>query len=171
MAEEAKKKKDRGLWFREMKSELKKVVWPSKKQVINNTLIVIACCIAVGIFFGNKFLIGLYNNDPAIIAVGSGLLSMVALIQPFQCSQFVLAGALRGAGDTKYTAMVVMLTAMLLRPGLAILFINRFGLGLNGAWYALVVDQVVRTALVFYRYHSAKWLTSFKPAASKAEAK
>ena len=37
-------------WFREMRSELKKVVWPSKKQVINNTLIVIACCIAVGIF-------------------------------------------------------------------------------------------------------------------------
>ena len=37
-------------WFREMRSELKKVVWPSKKQVINNTLIVIACCIIVGIF-------------------------------------------------------------------------------------------------------------------------
>ena len=39
-----------GKWFREMRSELKKVVWPSKKQVINNTLIVIACCIVVGIF-------------------------------------------------------------------------------------------------------------------------
>jgi Na+-driven multidrug efflux pump len=96
---------------------------------------------------------------------------MVAVIQPFQASQFIYAGALRGAGDTKFTAAVTMLTVMILRPGLAILFINRFGLGLNGAWYALVIDQVVRTALVFYRYHSAKWLTSFKPAASKAEAK
>ena len=27
-------------WFREMRSELKKVVWPSKSQMINNTLIV-----------------------------------------------------------------------------------------------------------------------------------
>ena len=54
---------------------------------------------------------------------------------------------------------------------LAILLINRFDLGLNGAWYALVADQVVRTALVFYRYHSAKWITSFKPKTSKAEAK
>ena len=36
-------------WFREMKSELKKVVWPTPKQTINNTVIVIVCCIIVGI--------------------------------------------------------------------------------------------------------------------------
>ena len=48
MAEE--KKKDRGLWFREMKSELKKVVWSTPKQVLKNTLIVIACVLVVGVF-------------------------------------------------------------------------------------------------------------------------
>ena len=128
-----------------------------------------AIVIAVGIFFGNKFLIGLYNNDPAIIAAGTGLLSMVALVQPFQCSQFILAGALRGAGDTKYTAMVVMLTAMLLRPGLAILLVNHVGLGLPGAWYALVADQLLRTTLVFARYNTGKWVTSFKPTSQTAE--
>ena len=26
-------------WFREMKSELKKVVWPTKKQLFNNTFV------------------------------------------------------------------------------------------------------------------------------------
>lgn len=41
-----------GKWFRDMKSELKKVQWPSRKQTINNTLIVIACVIVVGIFIG-----------------------------------------------------------------------------------------------------------------------
>ena len=43
MAEEKKKKTKRKLdlakWFREMRSELKKVVWPTPKQIINNTLI------------------------------------------------------------------------------------------------------------------------------------
>lgn len=28
-----------GKWFREMKSELKKVVWPSRKQLFNNTVV------------------------------------------------------------------------------------------------------------------------------------
>ena len=39
-----------GKWFRELKSELKKVQWPTRKQTVNNTLVVIACVIAVGIF-------------------------------------------------------------------------------------------------------------------------
>ena len=37
-------------WLHELKVELKKVQWPSKKQTINNTLIVIACVIVVGLF-------------------------------------------------------------------------------------------------------------------------
>ena len=36
-------------WFREMKSELKKVVWPSGKQLLNNTLIVLAAVVIVGV--------------------------------------------------------------------------------------------------------------------------
>ena len=49
MAEEAKKK-DRGLWFREMKSELKKVVWPNKKTVMKNTGTVLLCSLVIGAF-------------------------------------------------------------------------------------------------------------------------
>ena len=41
-----------GKWLKEMKSELKKVQWPTRKQTINNTLIVIVCCIVVGVFIG-----------------------------------------------------------------------------------------------------------------------
>jgi preprotein translocase subunit SecE len=37
-------------YFRELKSELKKVVWPTKSQLINNTLIVLLCVLIVGIF-------------------------------------------------------------------------------------------------------------------------
>ena len=51
MAEEAKKKqkkKDRGLWFREMKSELKKVVWPNQQTVLKNTGTVLLCSLIVG---------------------------------------------------------------------------------------------------------------------------
>ena len=36
-------------FFKELKSELKKVVWPSKSQVAKNTVIVIAAVIIIGI--------------------------------------------------------------------------------------------------------------------------
>lgn len=38
-----------GKWFKDMRSELKKVQWPTRKQTVNNTVIVIICCIIVGI--------------------------------------------------------------------------------------------------------------------------
>ena len=39
-------------FFREMKAESKKVVWPSKKQIINNTGIVIAVVVACSVVIG-----------------------------------------------------------------------------------------------------------------------
>ena len=47
MAEEVKKK-DRGRWFREMKSELKKVVWTDRKTVVKNTGTVLLCSLIIG---------------------------------------------------------------------------------------------------------------------------
>jgi preprotein translocase subunit SecE len=36
-------------WFREMRSELKKVVWPTPKQIINNTLVSLSVMVAAAI--------------------------------------------------------------------------------------------------------------------------
>ena len=36
-------------WFREMKSELKKVVWPTKKQVMKNTIVAVTVMVVSGI--------------------------------------------------------------------------------------------------------------------------
>ena len=57
-------------WFREMRSELKKVVWPTPQQVLKNTLVVAACVLCVGVFIwlfdevasvGIAALIGAFN--------------------------------------------------------------------------------------------------------------
>ena len=63
MAEEAKK--SRGTWFREMKSELKKVTWPTKSALINYTLVVLAFIVAMGI---------------VIFVIDSGAAALVQLI-------------------------------------------------------------------------------------------
>lgn len=39
-----------GKWFHELKSECKKIVWPTRKQTINNTAVVIASVVIVGVF-------------------------------------------------------------------------------------------------------------------------
>ena len=53
-------KKDRGKWFREMRSELKKVVWPDGKTTAKNTGTVILCSLGVGVFIWVKTLVSLF---------------------------------------------------------------------------------------------------------------
>ena len=43
-----KAKKDRGKWFRELKSELKKVVWPTPQKTVRDTGTVLLFSLIVG---------------------------------------------------------------------------------------------------------------------------
>lgn len=121
------------------------------------------CGMTVAVLMGLAFVIfgaplsGLYTEDVACIAICVEILWIVAFIQPFQSSQFIVAGALRGAGDTKFVAKLTFFTVLLLRPGLAILAVNGFHLGLPGAWLAITTDQILRSALIAFRYRSGKW--------------
>ncbi|MDR1863901.1 MAG: MATE family efflux transporter [Treponema sp.] len=115
--------------------------------------------------FGRQ-IIALYagdnNESREIIELGSQILRLVALILPFQSSQFILAGALRGAGDTRSIAAIIFVTVLLVRPGIAGLTVTVFHWGLWGAWIALFLDQVLRSFFVLLRYNSGKWKTAIK---------
>lgn len=50
-------------FFKDAKSEFKKVVWPSPKETTHNTVVVIIFCLLAGVFiFGIDSLFGLLNN-------------------------------------------------------------------------------------------------------------
>lgn len=118
---------------------------------------VIALGIAAVFFFFGGHIVAMYNDTPEIVETGSRILMVMAFIQPFQSSQFIVAGGLRGAGDTKATAVVTFLTVLLVRPGFALFSIYVFGWGLEGAWIAMALDQILRTTLIFARFRSGKW--------------
>lgn len=44
-----KVKKDVTRFFKEIRMELKKVIWPNRKQLINNTTTVLVSCLIVGV--------------------------------------------------------------------------------------------------------------------------
>ena len=47
--ESKKEKKDKKHFLKDVKAEMKKVIWPTKKQLINNTVAVIAIVLVIGI--------------------------------------------------------------------------------------------------------------------------
>ena len=70
------------------------------------------------------------------------------------------AGALRGAGDTRVPFYVSLAGMWGVRLILAWLLAIRFGLGVNGAWYAMVTDLCVRGVLMYVRFARGKWKTA-----------
>lgn len=118
-------------------------------------------------FFGARLLISLYldANDPdrdIVLENGVRILRLLALYQPFQASQFILGGVLRGAGDTKATAIIYLITVMIVRPATAALFIYVFEWGLLGGWLSMGFDQFLRYLLVLLRFNSGKWIYAVK---------
>ncbi len=55
-------------YFRELRSELKKVVWSTPKQVLKSTLIVLACVVIVGIFIWMFDFVARFGIDALIKA-------------------------------------------------------------------------------------------------------
>ena len=121
-----------------------------------NVGFVVAIFLGIIFAFWGGDIVSLYNKDKAIIEMGGRIMLFVAFLQPFQTSQFIIAGGLRGAGDTKSTAKITMITVLFVRPVVAMILVFA-GLDLYGAWIALACDQLLRTALVFLRYKSGKW--------------
>ena len=76
---------------------------------------------------------------------------------PAQNAQLVISGGLRGAGDTKWPLFAVICGLLFVRVPLVIFLIKVFGFGVGAAWVAAVIDQYVRSAVVYIRFINGKW--------------
>ena len=117
----------------------------------------VSVVVGLGMFFFGRNIVWLYNQTPEIVNMGGQILMLMAFLQPLQSSQFIIAGGLRGAGDTKYTAMVILITVLIVRASFAVVMVNFLNWGLWGAWIALACDQALRSLLILLRYNSGKW--------------
>jgi putative MATE family efflux protein len=104
-------------------------------------------------------IVGFFTSDPEVIALGTMPLRMVGLIQPLLAGTMIFAGALRGAGDTRWPMLVTGGSIWLVRLPLAYLFALVLDWGLLGAWSALILDLSLRGLLNYLRFRSGRWKT------------
>lgn len=102
-------------------------------------------------------LVEIFIDERDVIDLAVNVMFFVAIFQPFQTTQVVLAGCLRGAGDTRYVAIIMITCILLVRPLAALLAINQLGWGLYGAWAASLFDIALRMVLVYWRFNQLKW--------------
>ena len=127
---------------------------------------------AVGFYFGADWLAVLFvgRQQPEIAAQAAMLVRIVAFGQPPLALLMVLTGAPRGAGDTRLTMIITFIGFLLVRIPLAYWLswdaitlpglhwtIAGWGLGVRGAWYAMLADLVIRAMLTLGRFLQGAW--------------
>ena len=108
-------------------------------------------------FIMPQFLVSLFTNDKDVIELSTMALKIVSICQPFSGASMVLAGALRGAGDTKSVLLITYLGIFLVRIPITYLFLDVLNFGLAGAWIVMTIDLVIRSSLAFYIFRRGKW--------------
>ena len=108
-------------------------------------------------FIMPQFLVSLFTKDKDVIELATMALKIVSICQPFSGASMVLAGALRGAGDTKSVLLITYLGIFLVRIPITYLFLDVLNFGLAGAWIVMTIDLVIRSSLAFYIFRRGKW--------------
>lgn len=134
---------------------------PDKAKIYGKTGQRMAFIVSTILFFifilARKQLIILFNSEEHIVSLGGTIMIIIAFTTHAQTSQTVYNGCLRGAGDTKFVALISFVSIALIRPALAWILCFPANLGLKGAWIALFADQTMRYILGKKRFDSGKW--------------
>ncbi|NLC52682.1 MAG: MATE family efflux transporter [Firmicutes bacterium] len=129
----------------------------SYARIVHKIALVVAILNALLFILFSYPMARMYTSDPAVAAAAGMVLKILALALPGQSTQFSLAGALRGAGDTMYPLYASAVGIWLFRVVVAYIFVRIFHWGLVGAWVAFVMDQYTRSTVLYFRFRSGKW--------------
>jgi putative MATE family efflux protein len=111
-------------------------------------------------------LMGLFSQDPAVIAGGALLLRISFILEIGRVFNIVVINSLRATGDVRFPVQVGAVCMWLLWvPNCWFLGLH-LGWGLVGIWIAMTCDEWLRGLLMYYRWVKKKWL----PAAERSRA-
>jgi len=125
--------------------------------VANRLAIYLMSACGLILFFTARPIAQLFVGDPAVVADTVSFIHALAAAQPFMAIDFTLGGALRGAGDTRFPLLAVLVAFYGCRLGAAYLAAFVFQLSLPWVWAAVIGDYIARAALKGWRFHSGRW--------------
>jgi len=117
----------------------------------------LAGLIAVVFAVFGRALVSIFGSTPETLDLAGMAVRISAAELPFLSAQMVLAGGLRGAGDTRTPMWVTLAGTAFLRLAVVYLLAVVLDWGLAGVWWGTAVDWAGRTALIWVLFRRGKW--------------
>ncbi len=96
-------------------------------------------------------------DDQETIELTAAFIYVIAICQPLMAVDFAIAGALRGAGDTRFPLIATICGILLGRLLPAALFLT-LDFSIYWIFMVMVLDYGIKAVLVLHRYRSRKWM-------------
>lgn len=99
----------------------------------------------------------LFIEEPEVVYWGTLCVMVSAFEQPTISLAYVFAGALRGAGDTRWPMYVTILGVWVFRLPLVYLFVYVWQFSIVSVWVITAVDFLLRSLVLWWRFRGGSW--------------
>ncbi|MBQ3017570.1 MAG: MATE family efflux transporter [Clostridia bacterium] len=107
-------------------------------------------------------LVGIFSKDNEVISLGTTVLRMVALSEPFYGVSIVIEGMMQGMGKTKMPFVVNIITMWLVRILGTFILTQLFEYGLVSAWACMILHNLALFAVFMIYYLTGKYIPKKK---------
>ena len=102
-------------------------------------------------------MMAIFSDDAEVIALGTTVLRMVAVTEPFFGAAIILEGMMLGVGNTVVPFIYNVIGMWCVRIGGTFLCTVVFGGDLVSAWVCMIAHNIILFALFLVRYLRRKW--------------
>lgn len=113
--------------------------------------------VALCMFVFSPWIVRIFTRDETLIRIAADALKVIAFSQPFHAIGQVLAGSLRGAGDTRFAMYATGGAIWFVRLPLVYLLGPVMQLSLAHIYIANIADAAVRLVFLVHRFRRGEW--------------
>jgi putative MATE family efflux protein len=123
----------------------------------NRLAVVLMAAMGLLFFFFPYALLRTFTKDPEVIKYGILYMKIVAFAQIPLAITMVVAGSLRGAGDTGFIMFATIAGMWFVRLPIAALLAVIVKADIRFVWSVMLLDWVVRMSFLLWRYRKETW--------------
>ncbi len=116
-----------------------------------------AAVLSAVLWLGAAPALSVFGASQAVVADATTLLGLSILLLPLSAVSQVLYGALRSAGDVVVPMVYSIVASVAVLLPLSWLLVQVAGLGLAGAWWALIAAEAIKAVLLLSRWIGGRW--------------
>lgn len=116
------------------------------------------CASALVFFFFPHSIMRIFDPPEAeVLSLGIACLRIAAVEQPFMAIAYTLAGALKGAGDTKGPFLAGFIGGLVVRLPLTYLVVYVLELSVTYIWWVSALQYLTTMLVILHRFRRTKW--------------